>query len=184
MHTPRYADTMDGNPKNANTLILKDGLMNLIPLSTPTASNVAGWREARKWLREMAIMGLNRIKSTMDGMTLGLPTKSKINTRTKSLIETAACTNSRIQEVHWIEDISLLSNPTQRAQVIRPGDTREDLHGRIIYRNKSKQLHAGTIHAYDAQTDKFSLLLQNGRTVEWELEQVCRMWGKGNDQQQ
>ena len=66
---------MDGNPKNANTLILKDGLMNLIPLSTPTASNVAGWREARKWLREMAIMGLNRIKSTMDGMTLGLPTK-------------------------------------------------------------------------------------------------------------
>ena len=49
---------------------------------------------------------------------------------------------------------------------------------------KSKQLHAGTIRAYDAQTDKYSVLFQNGRTVEWELEQVCKMRGKGKNRQQ
>jgi len=49
---------------------------------------------------------------------------------------------------------------------------------------KSKQLHAGTIRAYDAQTDKYSVLFQNGRTVEWELGQVCKMWGKGKNWQQ
>jgi hypothetical protein len=47
-----------------------------------------------------------------------------------------------------------------------------------------KKLHAGTIRACDAQTDKYSVLSQNGNTVEWELEQVCKTWGKGNDQQQ
>jgi len=37
---------------------------------------------------------------------------------------------------------------------------------------KSKQLHAGTMWAYDVQTDKYSVLFQNGRTVECEHEQV------------
>jgi len=46
---------------------------------------------------------------------------------------------------------------------------------------KSQQLHAGTIRANDAQIDKYSVFLQNGRTVEWELEQVCKMWNKGKD---
>jgi len=49
---------------------------------------------------------------------------------------------------------------------------------------KSKQLHAGTIRAYDAQTNKYSVLFQNGKTVEWELEHVCKMWGKGKNRQQ
>jgi len=44
---------------------------------------------------------------------------------------------------------------------------------------KSKHLHAGTIRAYDAQTDKYLVLFQNDNTVEWELEQVCKMWGEG-----
>jgi len=50
---------------------------------------------------KMAGMGLHRIESIMDGMTLTLPTKlkSKISARAKSLIETAACTHSRIQDV-------------------------------------------------------------------------------------
>ena len=34
---------------------------------------------------------------------------------------------------------------------------------------QSKQLHASTIQAYDAK---------------WELEQVCKMWGKGKNRQQ
>jgi len=49
---------------------------------------------------------------------------------------------------------------------------------------KSKQIHAVTIRAYDAQTDKYSVIFQNGRTVECELEQVCKMWGKGKNRQQ
>jgi len=49
---------------------------------------------------------------------------------------------------------------------------------------QSKHLHAGTIRAYDAQTDKYLVLFQNGKTVEWELEQVCKMWGKGKNRQQ
>jgi len=91
---------------------------------------------------------------------------------------------SRIQDVRLTEEVSLLSNPIQRAQVIRPGDTGEDLCGGFIYMEKSKQLHAGTIRAYDALTDKYSVLFQNGRTVEWELEQFCKMWGKGKNRQQ
>ena len=54
----------------------------------------------------------------------------------------------------------------------------------VIYIEKSKLLHAGTIRAYDAKTDKYSVLFQNGKTVEWELEQVCKMWGKGKNRQQ
>ena len=46
-------------------------------------------------------------------------------------------------------------------QIIRPGDTGEDLFGGVIYIKKSKQLYAGTIRAYDAQTDKYSVLFQN-----------------------
>ena len=109
-------------------------------------------------------MGLHRIESIMDGITLILPTKleSKISVRAKSLIETANCTHSRIQDVRWTEEVSLLSNPIQRAQVIRPGDTGEDFCGGVIYMKKSKQLHAGTIRAYDAQTGKYSVLLQTG----------------------
>jgi len=123
------------------------------------------------WLQEMAGMGLHRIESIMDGMNLILPTKlkSKISARAKSLIETAVCTHSRIQDVRWTAEVSLLSNPIQRAQVIRPGDTGEDLCGGFIYMKKTKQLHAGTIRAYDAQTDKYLVLFQSGRTVEWEL---------------
>jgi len=81
---------MDGNP-NANTPILTDGLMNSMPLSTPIASNEEDWREVRMWLPEMAGMGLHRIESIMDRMTLILPTKlkSKISARAKSHIETA-----------------------------------------------------------------------------------------------
>ena len=159
---------MDGNPHNADTPILTDGLMSLMPLSKSAVPNEADWREARMWLREMAGMGLHRIESIMDGMTIILPTKlkSKISARAKSLIETVACTHSRIQDVQWTEEVSLLSNPTQRTQIIRPGDTREDLCGGVIYMKESKQLHAGTIRAYDAQTDKYSVLLQSGRTVE------------------
>ena len=130
-------------------------------------------------------MWLHRNEYIMDAMTLILPTKlkSKISARAKSLIETAACTHSRIQDVRWTEEVSLLSNPIQRAQVIRPGDTGEDLCGGVIYMEKSEQLrvHAGTFRAYDAQTDKYSVLFQNGRTVEWQLEQVCKMWGKGKN---
>ena len=110
-------------------------------------------------------MGLHRIEFIMDGMTMILPTKlkSKISTRAKSLIETAACTHSRIQDVRWTEEVSLLSNPIQRVQVIRPGDLGEDLCRGFIYMKKSKQLHAGTIRAYDAQTDEYSVFFQNGR---------------------
>jgi len=84
--------------QNADTPIFTDGLMSLVPLSKSAASNVADWREARMWLREMESMGLHRIESIMDRMTLILPTKlkSKISARAKSLIETAACTHSRI----------------------------------------------------------------------------------------
>ena len=103
--------------------ILTDGLMSLMPLSKPAASNELDWREARMWLREMAGMGLHRIESIMNGMTLILLTKlkSKISARAKSLIETAACTYSRIQwqDVRWTEEVSLLSSPIQRVQVIR-----------------------------------------------------------------
>jgi len=100
--------------------------------------------------------GYTELESIMDGMTLILPTKlkSKISARAKSLIETAACTHSRIQDVRWTEEVFLLSNPIQRAQVIRPGDTEEDLCGRVIYMNKLKQLHAGTIeHMMHRQTN-------------------------------
>ena len=160
--------------QNSDTPILIDGLMSLMPLSKPNASNEADSREARMWIREMACVGLHKIELIMDGMTLILPTKlkSKISARAKSLIETVACTHSRIQDVRWTEELSLLSNPIQRAQVIRPGDKGEDLCGGVIYMKKSKQLHVGTIRAYDAQTDKYSVLLQNGRTVERELEQI------------
>jgi len=72
----------------------------------------------------------------------------------------------------------------QRTQIIRPGDTGKALCGGMIYMKKSKQLHAGTVQAYDAQTDKYSVLFQNGTTVEWDLKQVCKMWGKGKDRQQ
>jgi len=63
-------------------------------------------------------MGLHRIESIMDGITLILPTKleSKISVRAKSLIETANCTHSRIQDVRWTEEVSLLSNPIQRCK--------------------------------------------------------------------
>ena len=46
----------------------------------------------------MTGIGLHRIESIMDGTTLILPTKlkSKISARAKSLIDTAACTHSRI----------------------------------------------------------------------------------------
>jgi len=79
----------------------------------------------------MAGMGLYRIKSIMDGMTLNLPTKfkSRISAWAKSLIETAACTYFRIQDIRWTEEVSLLS----RAQVIRPGDTGDDLCGGVVY---------------------------------------------------
>ena len=131
-----------------------------MPLSKPTASNEADWREARIWLREMAGMGLHRIESIMDGMTLILLTKleSKISAQAKSLIETAAHTHSRIQDVRWTEEVSMLPNPIQRVQVTRPGDTGEDLCGRVICMKKSKQLHVGTSRAYDAQTEKYSVL--------------------------
>jgi len=80
--------------------ILTDGLVNLMPLQKPTGSNEADWREARMWLREMAGMGLHRIQSIMDGMNL-LPTKlkSKTSAQAKSLIETVACSHSKIQDV-------------------------------------------------------------------------------------
>jgi len=42
----------------ADTPILINGLMNLMPFSKPAASNEADWREAQMWLREMAGMGL------------------------------------------------------------------------------------------------------------------------------
>jgi len=102
----------------------------------------------------------------MDGITLILPTKlkSKINARAKSLIETAVCTHSRIQDVRGTDKVFLLSNPIQRAQVTRPGDTGEDLCGGAIYIKKSKQIHAGTIRAYDAPTDKYSVLFQNNNS--------------------
>jgi len=89
--------------------------MSLMPLSKFAASNAADWHEARMWLREMAGMRLHRIESIMDGMTLILPTKlkSKISARAKSLIETAACTHSRIQDVRWTKEVCLLSNPIQ-----------------------------------------------------------------------
>ena len=61
---------------------------------------------------------------------------------------------------------------------------KEDLSGGVIYMKKSKQLHAGTIRAHDTQTDKYSVLFQKGKTVEWELEQVCKMWRKGKNRQQ
>jgi len=63
--------------QNASPPILTDGLMSLMPLSKPTACNAADWREAQMWLREMAGMGLYRIESIMDGMTLILQTKVK-----------------------------------------------------------------------------------------------------------
>ena len=105
--------------QNVDTPILTDGLMSLMPLSKSTASNEADWREAQMWLREMAGqgMGLHRIESIVDGMTLILPTKlkSKISARAKSLMETAVCTHFRIQDVRWTEEVSLLSNPTRHA---------------------------------------------------------------------
>ena len=64
------------------------------------ASNEADWREEWMRLREMADLGLHRIESIMDGMTLILSTKLKyeISARAKSHIEMAACTHSRIQD--------------------------------------------------------------------------------------
>jgi len=99
--------------------------MSLMPLSKSTASNETDWREARMCLREMAGMGLHRIEFIMDEMTLILPTKlkSKISTRVASLVKTAFGTHSRIQDVRWTDEVSVLSNSNQRAQVIRPGDT-------------------------------------------------------------
>jgi len=51
--------------QNADTPVLTDGLLSLMPLSKPTASNETDWREARMWLREMAGMGLHRIEFIM-----------------------------------------------------------------------------------------------------------------------
>jgi len=147
---------MDGNPHNADTPILTDGLMSLMPLSKSAVPNEADWREARMWLREMAGMGLHRIESIMDGMTIILPTKlkSKISARAKSLIETVACTHSRIQDVQWTEEVSLLSNPIQRAQVIRPGDTGEDVCGELFtWTNQSNSTLAPFEHMMHRQTN-------------------------------
>ena len=52
--------------QNANTPILTDGLMSLMPLYKSAASNEADWHEARMWLREMAGMGLHRIEYGWD----------------------------------------------------------------------------------------------------------------------
>jgi len=126
--------------QNAYMLILTDRLMSLMPLSKSATSNETDWCESQMRLREMAGMGLHRIESIMDGMTLILPTKlkSKISARAKSLIETVVCTHSRIQDVQWTQEVSLLSNPIQRVQVIQPGDTGEDQCGGVIYMEKSK----------------------------------------------
>jgi len=60
--------------------------------------------------------------------------------------------------------------------------------GRLLWgsylHEKIKATPRWHLRAYDAQTDKYSVLFQNGRTVEWELDQVCKMWGKGKNQQQ
>ena len=86
--------------QNADTPILTDRHMSLMLLSKPAVSNEEDWCETRLWIREMAGIGLHRIESIMDGMTLVWPTNliSKISARAKSLIETAACTHSRIQD--------------------------------------------------------------------------------------
>jgi len=104
----------------------------------------------------MAGMGLHGIESIMDGMTLILPTKlkSKISARAKSLIETAACTHTRIQDVRWTEEVSLLSKPIQRAQVIRPGDTGKDLCGGLFTsKNQSNSTLAPFEHMMHRQTN-------------------------------
>jgi len=159
--------------QNADTPILADGLMSLMPLSIPTASNEADWREVRMWLREMAGMGLHRIESIMDGMTLILPTKlkSKISARAKSIIETAACTHSRIQDVQ----VSLLSNPIQRAQVIRPGDTGEDLCEGVIYMEKSSNSTLAPFeHMMHRQTNiRFSFKVAKRWNGNWSKSAKC-----------
>jgi len=105
-----------------------------MPFSKPAVSNVADWHEARMWLREIAGMGLHRIESIIDGLILIMPKKLKfkISARAKSLIKMAACTHTRIQDVRWTKEVSLLSNPIQRAQVIRPGDTGKTYVGNLF----------------------------------------------------
>jgi len=49
---------------------------------------------------------------------------------------------------------------------------------------KTKQLHAGTIRAYDAQTDKYFVLFQNGRTVEWEVSKSAKYGVEEKNRQQ
>jgi len=71
--------------QNADIHIFTDGLMSLTLLSKSAASNVADWREARMWLREMEGMGLHRIESIMDRMTLILPTKLRSKIRVKTV---------------------------------------------------------------------------------------------------
>ena len=146
----------------------RPGLMNLTPSSTPSVPNETNWREARMWLREMAGMRPRRIESVVDDMTLFdfvLPTrlKTEICARAKLPIETAARAHLRIQDVRWTEEFFLHSDPRQRAQIIRPGDTGEALSGRMMYKKQKKLLHAGNIRVYDAQMDKYSILFQNGR---------------------
>jgi len=51
--------------------------MNLMLLSTTTASNEADWCKVRMRLQRIAGMGLHKIGSVMNGTTLVLPTKLK-----------------------------------------------------------------------------------------------------------
>ena len=87
---------------------------------------------------------------------------------------------SRIQDVRWTEEVSLLSNLIQRAQVIRPGDTEENY---VHKKNESNSTLATFEHMMHRQTNIWCSF-KNGNTVEWELEQVCKIWGKGKKRQQ
>jgi len=96
--------------------------------------------------REMAGMGALKFEPVLNGMTLVLLTKlkSKISAQAKLLIETAVCIHSRIRDVRWTEEVFLIPNLIQQAQVVRPGNTREALCEAVI----QIKLHAGTFRAY------------------------------------
>ena len=124
--------------------------------------------------------GLHRILYIMDGMTLVLPTKLTLKVEHEGEVTYRNGGLNSPQDPRYSIDrrglFALQSDSTSTSHTTRRRKGRP-MWGSYLH-EKSKQLHAGAIRAYDEQTDKYSVQFQYGRTVEWELAQVLQNVGQ------
>ncbi len=152
------------------------GIMNLMPMKAAGREEPSTWGDVRRWLRKVSLDGITTIEEAREqekGIQLPLSSPKawteEAQTLAKEICVAAGITLTERQNVGpW--------HNKKDERGMQQADVGEDLVGGTVQLRRGPTWMAGKVKGYDAATDQYEIILNDGEQAKWTLSQLKDRW--------